>query len=77
METQEDSKNSFGKTLDKEEIRSQETSAITEKYEQVLRLEKKKFEQSNKEMSDKFEAAVSSLRQENENLKSVNSRLNE
>ena len=77
METLEDSKNSFGKTLNKEETRSQETNFLTEKYEQVLRLEKKKFEQSNKEMSDKFEAVVSSLRQENENLKSVNSRLNE
>ena len=50
---------------------------MTEKYEQVLRLEKKKYEQSNKEMSDKFEAAVSGLRQENENLKSINLRLNE
>ena len=77
METLEDSKNSFGKTLNKEEMRIKETSSMTEKYEQVLRLEKKKFEQSNKEMSEKFEAVISSLKQENENLKSINSRLNE
>lgn len=65
IEIKENNRNPMNKTLNKEENRNEMNKVLMEKYEQVLQLEKKKFDQSAKEQKEKMEMVIQSLRGEN------------